>query len=411
MKKAITITVPEPCHENWDQMTPTEKGRFCGVCTKEVIDFSKSSDEELIKKIGSGQSLCGRFSTTQLNRKLTLERKSQNSLLPYAASLLLPLSLLSGLDTLAQGGPNVSESHYTSLGIGSNPTDRIRVTITGFITNMQGVPVSNAKIVVEETGETVLSNIDGSYRIVCISGFTLTYEAENMQKQKITIGTAHAQLNIALENLPVISILGGMVGIVVEHEEAIKKNTLSCSSADEIEVLKTKGKFISQETPVIEEQEKGKKLISINGTITDENNLPLPGVNVMIKGTTHETQTNFDGNYSINSESNQTLLFQYLGYETKEVLLSNISNSIDIKMEAMVEGFVVMTTGGYQINEDDTPSVNNPFNYQSPQYDPKQEERIEKRRKAAANELAFQKIKLERKKAAKAAKNRKRKRK
>ncbi|MEM7086168.1 MAG: hypothetical protein AAF489_08310 [Bacteroidota bacterium] len=52
MKKAIAITIPEPIQE---------KGKSYGVCTKEVIGFSKSSDEELIKKVGSSfaEESCG----------------------------------------------------------------------------------------------------------------------------------------------------------------------------------------------------------------------------------------------------------------------------------------------------------------------------------------------------------------
>lgn len=57
------------------------------------------------------------------------------------------------------------------------------------------------------------------------------------------------------------------------------------------------------------------------------------------------------------------------------------------------------------------PRTNNPFNYVFPRNDHERKERIAKRRKAKANEVAFQKIKLEKKKIAKAAKKLKRKRK
>jgi len=36
----LQLSIPEPCHENWHQMTPTEQGRFCNACSKEVVDFS-----------------------------------------------------------------------------------------------------------------------------------------------------------------------------------------------------------------------------------------------------------------------------------------------------------------------------------------------------------------------------------
>jgi hypothetical protein len=44
----MKITIPKPCHENWENMTPDEKGRFCAVCSKTVRDFSKVPDDEII---------------------------------------------------------------------------------------------------------------------------------------------------------------------------------------------------------------------------------------------------------------------------------------------------------------------------------------------------------------------------
>lgn len=67
--KKITINVPEPCHENWNQMTPEDKGRFCAVCSKTVIDFSTMSNTEVqdyfIKT--EEQNICGRFRSNQLS--------------------------------------------------------------------------------------------------------------------------------------------------------------------------------------------------------------------------------------------------------------------------------------------------------------------------------------------------------
>ena len=44
----LKLKIEKPCHENWDEMTPNEQGRFCSHCTKNVIDFSKKSNEEVL---------------------------------------------------------------------------------------------------------------------------------------------------------------------------------------------------------------------------------------------------------------------------------------------------------------------------------------------------------------------------
>lgn len=67
----MKITIPNPCHENWNTMTPDEKGRFCSVCSKTVRDFRKSSDDEVIEVFTSAsQEICGNFNPSQLNRDL-----------------------------------------------------------------------------------------------------------------------------------------------------------------------------------------------------------------------------------------------------------------------------------------------------------------------------------------------------
>ena len=65
---------------------------------------------------------------------------------------------------------------------------------------------------------------------------------------------------------------------------------------------------------------------TISGTITDENSLPLPGVNVIIKGTTTGTQTDFDGNYTVTASTGQVLVYTYVGYKKTERTVGAASN-------------------------------------------------------------------------------------
>lgn len=62
------ISIPKPCHENWDQMLPEEQGRHCLSCCKTVIDFSNWDDESILAylKQKSSERVCGRFNTEQL---------------------------------------------------------------------------------------------------------------------------------------------------------------------------------------------------------------------------------------------------------------------------------------------------------------------------------------------------------
>lgn len=86
---------------------------------------------------------------------------------------------------------------------------------------------------------------------------------------------------------------------------------------------------------------------TVSGTVTDQEGLPLPGVSVLVVGTTSGTQTDFDGNYSINVEEGQTLRFSYIGQATVERPVGS-SNSIDVQMEEDAEALeeVVVTALG-----------------------------------------------------------------
>ncbi|WP_131707575.1 hypothetical protein [Chryseobacterium angstadtii] len=66
----MKLTISKPCHENWDTMSPDEKGKFCSVCSKVVKDFTNFSDEELLANFNSDEKVCGRFTQDQLERNL-----------------------------------------------------------------------------------------------------------------------------------------------------------------------------------------------------------------------------------------------------------------------------------------------------------------------------------------------------
>ena len=76
----------------------------------------------------------------------------------------------------------------------------------------------------------------------------------------------------------------------------------------------------------------GQESVTVSGTVTDNNSLPLPGVSVMEKGTQNGTQTDFDGNYTITVNSGATLIFTYVGMNPLEMTVDGKS-SIDVAME------------------------------------------------------------------------------
>ncbi len=86
---------------------------------------------------------------------------------------------------------------------------------------------------------------------------------------------------------------------------------------------------------------------SITGTVTDADGLPLPGVNIVVEGTSNGTQTDFDGNYAISASAGQTLLFTYIGQKPVRRTVG-AGNTINVQMEEDAQALeeVVVTAQG-----------------------------------------------------------------
>ncbi len=150
--KSYRISLPEPCHEKWQEMTPTEKGRFCASCQKEVIDFSQMNDAQLVDFLKQGQQgICGRFRETQLERKIEKQR-NQFGLFHFkkiAATFLALISLKKGI---AQGEPKFNVKP-DSLSISPKQNQPVATTeqdgqavVSGFVYDTDNKPLQNVEV-------------------------------------------------------------------------------------------------------------------------------------------------------------------------------------------------------------------------------------------------------------------------
>jgi len=80
----IKISIPIPCHEDWNKMTPNERGLFCSKCSKTVVDFTKKTPDEIttILLASASNKVCGRFMNNQLNEP---QKKLVNLYVPLYA--------------------------------------------------------------------------------------------------------------------------------------------------------------------------------------------------------------------------------------------------------------------------------------------------------------------------------------
>ena len=73
---------------------------------------------------------------------------------------------------------------------------------------------------------------------------------------------------------------------------------------------------------------------TIKGQIIDSEGYGIPGANIIEKGTTNGTQTDFDGNFSFTIKTNATLVISYVGYTTKDFTVGDSNNYLFILGDA-----------------------------------------------------------------------------
>lgn len=92
---------------------------------------------------------------------------------------------------------------------------------------------------------------------------------------------------------------------------------------------------------------------TVSGTVKDDGGFPIPGVNVVVKGTTNGTQTDIDGKFSIQAAATDVLVFSYIGMKTREMPAISTTLNISLSDEATQLEGVVVTAFGIKRNPKD----------------------------------------------------------
>ncbi|WP_212005976.1 TonB-dependent receptor [Chitinophaga sp. HK235] len=174
--------------------------------------------------------------------------------------------------------------------------------------------ISTQQITLTLKNETLKSALG---KVEALSGFRLAYPPEQVNKYKN------------------ISLTKGTRSVKTTLELLLAETYLNFRQADNIIIIFRPSEQISNtpDTTVHPGPQAGTSMRTIIGSVVEnKTNMVLPGVSVQVKGTTRGTQTQSDGTYSIQVPSSQkTLVFSFIGYETKEVEIAAF-NQTDVTL-------------------------------------------------------------------------------
>jgi len=204
--KPVQLSIPEPCHQNWNQMLPEAQGKFCLSCQKTVVDFTAMSDREVLNFFSNNTgNTCGRFNDDQLNKTLSVPKERSIGKWKYFWQFLLPavfaMHKAEGQKTMGKPAiqqefpvkdsvkkvtnkpaPTVCQPVSANGVVGSNvpsstllkgriggvsvmPVKKIDITIQGKIVDGNGVPLQYVNIASEDKRSNTITDSFGNFTL------------------------------------------------------------------------------------------------------------------------------------------------------------------------------------------------------------------------------------------------------
>ena len=162
----VSVTLPDSCPEQWDEMPHAGDGRFCAACQKTVTDFTLMSDAQIIAFIRNKDegNHCGRFNGHQLDRELTYPKSTTFYTHPIfskiAASLMLIQSIASSVKAQVTAPKTYIAPPLKESKTKKTPTKFIHGKV---IDIASGTPLKGLKINVSGTSLTTITDANGRF--------------------------------------------------------------------------------------------------------------------------------------------------------------------------------------------------------------------------------------------------------
>jgi len=206
----IKISIPTPCHENWQDMKPVDKGRCCASCQKNVVDFTGMADREVARILKADKNTCGRFLETQLNRELITPTEKGKLWMAASVAAISFIGLGTGNATAQQILATEQLPAKTDVPADipqqqSAPADT--KNFTGTVTSKGGKPLKGIAVTIKNTSVTTITGEDGKFTIKATAGDILHITGYNITGTNVAI-TKHTPDNLIIKASMVSHVMG-----------------------------------------------------------------------------------------------------------------------------------------------------------------------------------------------------------
>jgi hypothetical protein len=208
----LTVTIPKPCHADWQTMTPSQKGRFCGSCAETVVDFTKMSDAETVRWLTENkETSCGRFRSDQIGKELVALSANRNYFtwraLVFAFSAWFSAKPVEGKETLEFQTENQTQTSqkqpFSEIPKIIQTSDTLRAFTGKVLDSLTKEPIQGVSVILKGTTIGAGTNAIGNFSFELPNNLSL----ESAQVVVSSIGYNHHVLKLQDISQPVIIYL------------------------------------------------------------------------------------------------------------------------------------------------------------------------------------------------------------
>lgn len=230
----INIQINNPCSENFKSFQKTDNGGFCNSCKKNVVDFTKMSDQEIFRYFENQESkTCGLFLESQLKNYSNPSHSKNRKMSTTFTSSLFGISLVSLLSLTnaysqqqTNATPMVKEENSGIKKENDSVDFKEKITVTGIVSDALG-PLPGATIYWKSKNSNTSTDVDGKFTfpIQLEIGDVLTVSLLGYNDKEIIVKSKNESItmsyDVKLDNCQFV-----MVGEVATNKVYKSKRTI-----------------------------------------------------------------------------------------------------------------------------------------------------------------------------------------